>query len=204
MPWQEKGANDQRNSTPISADEELAIAVAAGDGRGHDLCDAPAVRAHEGGNLVADRRVHERITHDAFFPMTSADFELRLDQRQKMRRRSRKCEYRRQDELERDEARIDDDEVGPLGEPRRVEDANIGRFDRYDLCSLPQGWMQLAPSHIHGIDPPRTACQVLPMHAQSMIPAINSPLYSRPTIVPHSGMPRMKERVPSIGSMIQR
>src|SRR5260221_11548353 len=91
--------------------------------------------------------------------MTLADFELRLDQRQKMRRRSRKCEHRRQDELERDEARIGDDEVGPLGEPRRVEDANIGRFDGYDLCSLPQAWMQLAASHIHGIDPPRTACQ---------------------------------------------
>ena len=133
---------NRRGSAAVGRDEELAIAVAAGDGGGHDLCDAPAVRAHEGGNLVAGRRVHERITHDAFFPMTSADFELRLDQRQKMRRRSRKCEHRRQDELERDEARIDDDEVGPLGEPRRVEDANIGRFDGYDLCSLLQAWMQ--------------------------------------------------------------
>src|SRR5262249_38363930 len=106
------------------------------------------MRAHEGGDLVADRRVHERIAHDAFFPLTPADFELRLDQRQEMRRRWRKCEHRRQDELERDEARIDDDEVGPLGEPRRIENANIGRFDGYDLRSPPQAWMQLTPAHI--------------------------------------------------------
>jgi len=123
------------------------------------ICDAPALRAHEGGDLVADRCVNEWIAHDAFFPLTSANFELRLDQRQEMRRRSRKCERRRQDELERDEARIDDYEVGPLGEPRRIEDANIGRFEGCDLRSPPQAWMQLAASHIHGIDSPRPACQ---------------------------------------------
>src|SRR5215469_12576500 len=111
-----------RGSAAIGGDEELAIAFAAADGRGDDLRDAPAVRAHEGGDLVADRRMNEWIAHDAFFLLTSADFELRLDQRQEMRRRSRKCERRRQHELERDEARIDDDEVGPLGEPRRIED----------------------------------------------------------------------------------
>ena len=70
-----------RASAAIGRDEELAIAVAAGDGRGDDLCDAPAVRAHEGGDLVADRRVNEWIAHDAFFPLTPANFELRLDQR---------------------------------------------------------------------------------------------------------------------------
>src|SRR5438034_9975519 len=99
--------------------------------------------------------------------MTSADFELRLDQGQEMRRRSRKCEHRRQDELERDEARIDDDEVGPFGEPRRAEDANIGRFDGYDLWSLPQAAMQLAASHSHGLDPPRPACPQDPAKAAS-------------------------------------
>src|SRR5262249_20379288 len=146
-------------SGAIGHDEELAIAVAAGDGRGDDLCDAPAVRAHEGGNLIADRCVNEWIAHDAFFPLTSANFELRLDQRQEMRRRSRKCERRRQDELERDEARIDDDEVGPLGEPRRIEDANVGRFEGYDLRSPPQAWMQLAVSPIHGLDLSRPVSQ---------------------------------------------
>src|SRR5262249_34217203 len=124
-----------------------------------DAYDAPAARAHEGGNLVADRGVNERITHDALFCVTSAALELRLDQRQEMRRRPRECERRRQNELERDETRIDDDEVGPLGEPRRVEDANVGRFHGYDLCSPPQAWVHLAPPDIHGIDSPRAACQ---------------------------------------------
>ena len=35
-------------------------------------------------------------------------------------------------------------------------------------------------------------------------PAIGSPLYSRPTSVAQIGTPRMKLRVPSMGSMIQR
>src|SRR5262249_52494432 len=139
--------------------EELAIALAAQDGRGHDAYDTPAARPDEGGDIVADRSVNERIVHDAFFRVTSAGFELRLDQRQEMRRRSRECERRRPDELERDETGVDDDEVGPLGKPRRVEDANVGRFHGYDLCSPPQAWMHLAPPDIHGIDSPRAACQ---------------------------------------------
>ena len=96
------------------------------------------MRAHEGGDLVAGRRVHERITHDAFFPMTSADFELRLDQRQEMRRRSRKCEHRRQDELERDEAHIDDGKVWWVGERRRIEGANVRCLEAKDLRSCAQ------------------------------------------------------------------
>src|SRR5262245_40341757 len=98
---------DTRSSVAIGHDEELAIAVAARDGRGHDLCDAPAVRPDEGGDVLADRGMNEGIAHDALLCVTSPGFELRLDQRQEMRRRSRKCEHRRQDELERDEARID-------------------------------------------------------------------------------------------------
>src|SRR5215813_413197 len=128
------------DSAVVGCDEELAIALAAQDGRGHDAYDTPAARPDEGGDIVADRGVNERIVHDAFFHLTSAALELRLDQRQEMRRRSRECERRRQDELERDETRVDDDEVGPLGKPRHVEDANVGSFHGYDLCSPPQAW----------------------------------------------------------------
>ena len=53
----------------------------------------PATRqprdADEGGDIVADRGVNERIAHDAFFCVTSVGFELRLDQRQRLRRRPR-------------------------------------------------------------------------------------------------------------------
>src|SRR5262245_62255189 len=79
-----------------------------------------------------------------------------------MRRRARECERRRQDELERDEARIDDEEVGALGEPRRIEGANVGRFHGYDLRSPAQPWMQLAAPDIHGIDASRAACNKTP------------------------------------------
>src|SRR5215831_10361302 len=73
-----------RGSAPLGCDEELAIAVAAGDGRGHDVGDAPAARPDEGGDVLADRGMNEGIAHDAFLCVTSAGFELRLDQRQEM------------------------------------------------------------------------------------------------------------------------
>src|SRR5262245_62936634 len=95
-----------RGSAALGCDEELAVAVAARDGRGHDACDAPAARPDEGGDVLADRGMNEGIAHDAVFGVTSAGFELRLDQRQEMRRRPRECERRRQDELERDKAQI--------------------------------------------------------------------------------------------------
>src|SRR5262249_9401360 len=97
-----------RRSVALGCDEKLAIAVAARNGRGHDACDAPAERPDEGGDIVADRGMNEWIAHDAFLCVTSVGFELRLDQCQEMRRRPRECERRRQDELERDEARIHD------------------------------------------------------------------------------------------------
>src|SRR5262249_61796711 len=96
MLWQQKGANT-RGSAALGCDEKLAIAVAARDGRGHDACDAPAERPDEGGDIVADRGVNERIAHDAFLRMTSAGFELRLDQRQEVRRRPRAGERPRPD-----------------------------------------------------------------------------------------------------------
>src|SRR5262249_2992914 len=148
-----------RGSAALGCDEELAIAVAAGDGRGHDACDAPAERPDEGGDVVADRGMNEGIAHDAFLGATSAGFELRLDQRQEMRWRPRECERRRQAELERDEARIDEDEVRPLAEPRRIEGANVGRFHGHDLRSRSQAWMQLAAPDIHGINSARAARQ---------------------------------------------
>src|SRR5262245_53686566 len=95
-----------RGSAALGCDEKLAIAVAARNRRGHDACDAPAERPDEGGDVLADRGVNERIAHDALLCVASAGFELRLDQRQEMRRRPRECERRRQDELERDKAQI--------------------------------------------------------------------------------------------------
>src|SRR5262249_57512851 len=94
---------DTRDSVAIGCDEELAIAVAARDGRGHDASDAPAARPDEGGDIVADRGVNEGIAHDAFFCATSIGFELRLDQRQEIPRRSREGEPPRQTDLERHE-----------------------------------------------------------------------------------------------------
>ena len=76
-------------------DEELAVAVAAENGGGGDADDLPVVCGNEGGNVVANRGVDERVAHDAFLGPTAAGFELRLDQRQQLRWLSHEVKDRR-------------------------------------------------------------------------------------------------------------
>ena len=76
-----------------------------------------------------------RVAHDAFADMAAARLELRLDQRNGLgggtHQRQRWCQH----ELERDEAHVDDDEVGRVRQARRVELANVGLLERQDLGS---------------------------------------------------------------------
>ena len=86
MPWQEKGWSGGASGA-MRADEEFAIAVAARNRRGNDAADAPAARRDEGRDIVAHGNMNERVSHDALLDMSPAGFELRLDQRQQVRRR---------------------------------------------------------------------------------------------------------------------
>ena len=92
-----------------------------------------------------------------FLTSAPAGLELRLDQRQQVGRRLRQRERRRQHELERDEARIDGDEVGPLRQQRRIEAADVGILERHDLGAAAQARMQLAAPDIDRVDPPGAA-----------------------------------------------
>src|ERR1700737_162459 len=98
------------------ADEELAVAVAAGNRRGNDAGHLPAERVDARRDVVAHRPMNIRIARDAFFQLAASGLELRLDQGQQASWKLRKRNGRRQDELERDEAHGDADELGPVGE----------------------------------------------------------------------------------------
>src|SRR5713101_2988224 len=100
-------------------DQELAIAVAAEDRGGEDANDPPAPRSHEAGNLVAHSRVNLRVADDPLLCRAPPGFELRFDQRNEPCWPARQGERRRQDELERNEAHVDDDGIGRLREEGR-------------------------------------------------------------------------------------
>src|SRR5262245_28125952 len=156
-PWQEKGATG--GSRAIRGDEELAITVAAWNDRRLDAGDLPAARRDDAGDVLAYQGVKARIAHDASFRAPGARLELRFDERKQTGRGAQQREGGRQGELERDEAHIDDGEVWPLGQPRRIEGANVRCLERNDLRSATQASMQLVATHIDGIDPPGAACQ---------------------------------------------
>src|SRR5262245_12113673 len=91
-------ARERRNQPKASAvprrDQKFAIAVAAGNGGGDDAFDLPALRSDERSDVVADRGVHGGIAHDALLDETPPGFELRLDQRQQLRRSLREPQRR--------------------------------------------------------------------------------------------------------------
>src|SRR5690242_5379972 len=130
-----------RRSAALGYDEEFAVAVAARNGRGDYSGDHTPAGHDKGRYVLADRSMNPRIAHDASLDAASAGLELWLDQRDEGRWCLHQSERRRQNELERDEADINDHEVGPFGEPCRIEAANVGRFHRYDLRSRAQAWM---------------------------------------------------------------
>ncbi len=81
-----------------------------------------------GRDLSRDSLMDGRIAHDSFLDVGARGFELRLHQRQDMRRPGRNREGGGQHGFERDEAHIDSDEIGRFAEPRRIEAADVGLF----------------------------------------------------------------------------
>ena len=72
------------------------------------------------------------VAHDALLHVAAAGLELRLDQRDELRRAAQQAIERGQHQLERDEADIDRREVRRLGKPRGIERADIGLLQRHD------------------------------------------------------------------------
>ena len=105
-----------RRSTKVSADEEFAVAVRAGD-RGvavDDPCEAE--RSREGCDLFADAPVQLWIPHDALLDLARVTSNCGLI-RATMSAGRAASERGGQDMLQRDEADIDGDDTRRLGQP---------------------------------------------------------------------------------------
>src|SRR5947209_10330215 len=110
-------------SITLRPEQELAIAVAAEDRGGNEIEDAPAERGDKARQRVADLGMDLRIANDALLDMLAAGFELRLDQGDESCRRPGQRQGRGQNEPERDEAHVDDHQLGRRREPARRQRA---------------------------------------------------------------------------------
>src|SRR5215813_9653112 len=94
-------------STTMRLDEEFAVAVAAGDGRGECRNHRAAERCDEDGDVGADGVMNRWIAHDTLLEVAALrDLELRLYQRKQVRARRREPERGGQHVLEGDEADV--------------------------------------------------------------------------------------------------
>src|SRR5437868_2942903 len=146
-------------SATARADQEFAVAVSAGDGRGHDADARPVQVAIEplgdvGGGLLRQ----SRVAHDpALADLLPSDLELRLDQEDPPRPRRGQCQRRRQHEAERDEANVDDDR------PDALADMVGGQLSRVDALAYGhagigrEARVELAVADVDGIDAFRAA-----------------------------------------------
>jgi hypothetical protein len=90
-----------------------------------------------------------------FFECFRSALELWLDQREQMRRGGGNRQHRWQDQLERNEADIDHNDVGTDFEPLARERANVGFFHRNNSGISVQAGMQLSVPDIDGVDEAR-------------------------------------------------
>ena len=107
----------------------------------------------EGGDIVAHRLVHGGVAHDAFLDGVAAGLELRLDQRDELRRwrctsasaAGSTCfnEMKLTSMVTRSGVRI---------EMAGCEGADIGRFQRHDLRPRAQALVQLPVPDIDRVD----------------------------------------------------
>src|ERR1700745_3880167 len=139
-----------RRSTTSRADEELGVAIAAGDWRGKDADIPAAERGCERGDVVADFLMYRRVTDDSALGMFSRSLKLRLDQREKTHRGCRKRQCNRKHELERDEADVDYDDIGPRGEALALKAPDIGLLHGNDFWMIAQSWVQLGAPDVDG------------------------------------------------------
>src|ERR1700751_2630005 len=136
----------------LRGEQELDIAVAALNRRGDDAENAAAERSHKAGDLIAHRLADGLVAYHALLERTASRLELRLDQPNERRRLRQERQRRRQHQFERDEADIDDGEIGLFVEAGGGEGADVGLFPRYNVVSRAQAPMQLPAPDIDRID----------------------------------------------------
>ena len=76
LSWTPRQENTASYSIAVRPDEELAVTAATGNGRGDGAGDGPAERGDDGGNVVADRGVDQRVTHDPLLEGSPAGLEF--------------------------------------------------------------------------------------------------------------------------------
>src|SRR5262249_43620391 len=108
-PWWARRAMVSRSITRCP-DEEFAISVASGNRRCNDTGDAPSQRLDQRANVLAHATPDHGVANDAFFQVTPAHLELRLDQDDGAGWRARQRERFFHHEPERDEAHVNHDE----------------------------------------------------------------------------------------------
>src|SRR5688500_16894964 len=99
------------SAIPEGAEQKFPVAVAAGDRRGEEPGDTPAMSAHEpSGDALGSLLRHDQVADDAALAdERPADLELRLDKENAPGVRLGQSEGRRQGQLQRDEAEVGDD-----------------------------------------------------------------------------------------------
>src|SRR5882672_11520544 len=108
-------------SATARAHEEFDVAVAARDRRRKYLDIGASKRSRECRDVVTDFLMHHRVADDAALGMPSLRLELRLDQRQQLRRRGGQFQRHWQHGLQRDETDVYNDDIGPRGQALAFE-----------------------------------------------------------------------------------
>src|SRR5437764_514722 len=137
-------------STTPRPQEEFAVAIAAEDFGWKNFDVAASETGREGGNLAAHRVVHGGIANDTLLDRAAWRLELRLDQREQMAGRRGKLERDRQHVLQRDEADVDYDDIGPRRQTFARVAADIGLIQLKNPWIVTQRGMQLIRADIDG------------------------------------------------------
>src|SRR5829696_1950422 len=135
-------AIETRSATP-GPDQELAVALAAEDRRRHRSENAEAHSAQDHIDVFAYSALHGLVAHHALADVLAAGLELRLDQRDKVSALLKEIDNRRQHQLQRDEAHVDDGEVDRVRNQSPVDAADIRLLQRHDPRIVEEVRMQL-------------------------------------------------------------
>ena len=141
-------------------DQELAVALRAGDRRGDDRARAEAVAPGALDRSLEDLAVDRRVADDAVVGAAPAGLELRLDERDDRAAPARERRRdRAEDEVERDERHVDRREVDRLGQRRGGQLAGVRALHRHDARVAAERFGKLSAAHVESVDARRAALQ---------------------------------------------
>src|SRR5687767_5922711 len=139
------------SAIPARPKQKFLVAVAAGDRRGEEAGDTPAMSARQPGGDAFGRLLRGGQVADdaALADKRAADLELRLDQENAPGVRLGQGEGRRQSEFQRDEA-----EVGDNGADAAAAEMRCGEVARVQAFVQGEAWVgrerrvELAVAHL--------------------------------------------------------